>query len=285
MGSKDFLAFISYRRVDSWAASRWLADSIGRTFGPQSVFIDSEAIRVSNNWKDRIKEALDSATVVIPVIGPRWLSTADENSKRRIDKKDDWVRNEIRHAIESKTRVAPVLLSKTPMPTQGALPDAIRKLADFQGFELRDDRWESDLQALLTQMESFGFVRLSQDAVRYPTPALKIRGLDPIELQAGLNRLPGWQCLTSDLPNAPGRQRIELHRNFVFASFLDAVEFMSKAALEIDRRDHHPRWQNLWRTVSVWLTTWDIGHTPSTLDLELAAYLDELRTQFRAVAN
>jgi hypothetical protein len=34
--------------------------------------------------------------------------------------------------------------------------------------------------------------------------------------------------------------------------------------------------------VSVWLSTWDIGHKPSRLDIELALYLDELYKTFQA---
>lgn len=96
------LVFISYRRVDSSAASRWLAQTIARTFGTQSVFIDTESIRMGDAWPDRIDAALTSATVLVPVIGPSWLRIADDVGRRRLDKEDDWVRNEIRHALEAK---------------------------------------------------------------------------------------------------------------------------------------------------------------------------------------
>jgi hypothetical protein len=78
MPSHEPLAFVSYRRTDSSAASRWLANSIGRTFGSQSVFIDTESIRMSDDWAHRITDALAAATVLIPVIGPRWLSSTHE---------------------------------------------------------------------------------------------------------------------------------------------------------------------------------------------------------------
>ena len=51
---------------------------------------------------------------------------------------------------------------------------------------------------------------------------------------------------------------------------------MSVAARHISTVEHHPRWENIWRTVTVWLTTWDIGSQPSVLDIELAGYLDQL---------
>ncbi len=67
---------------------------------------------------------------------------------------------------------------------------------------------------------------------------------------------------------------------FEFTSFEDAIAFMGAAVAEIARLDHHPRWANIWRSVSVWLNTWDIGHKPSVLDIEFAAFLNELRKNY-----
>src|SRR5262249_5152060 len=83
------LVFISYRRVDSSAAARWLAESIARTFGSERVFIDTESIRMGDDWPDRITRALASATIVLPVIGPTWLKVPDEHGQRRLDKARD----------------------------------------------------------------------------------------------------------------------------------------------------------------------------------------------------
>jgi pterin-4a-carbinolamine dehydratase len=65
-------------------------------------------------------------------------------------------------------------------------------------------------------------------------------------------------------------------RTFEFESFHDLIHFMNTAARFIDRIDHHPEWTNIWRTLVVYLTTWDIGFKPSMLDVDLAAYLDDL---------
>lgn len=278
--TKESLAFVSYRRSDSSAASRWLANSIARTFGSQSVFVDTESIRMSDDWPERIHDALAAATLLIPVIGPHWLSLTDEHHRRRIDNEDDWVRNEILHALETKVRILPILLSRTPMPNAKALPPAIAGLARAQAFELRDERWESDLALLLSSMEQLGFRRTSAEAVRYPSPMVTLRELTSAELHAVLQQLPEWKCLQSELPNFPGRERSELFRAFEFSSFEDALAFMSAAVPRINEMQHHPRWENIWRTVSVWLSTWDIGHKPSQLDVDLALYLDSLRGQY-----
>lgn len=280
MPSSEPLAFVSYRRTDSSAASRWIANSIARTFGSQSVFIDTESIRMSNDWAHRIDDALSAATLLIPVIGPHWLSTTDEDHRRRIDKEDDWVHKEILHALQAGLRILPVLLSRTPMPDAKALPIPIAGLSRFQAFELRDDRWESDLGLMLSEIDQLGFRRVSSGSVRYPSPMVSLREFTAAELQRVLQRLPDWRCVISDLPGAPGRQRSELHRSYEFASFEDALSFMSAAVPKISEIQHHPRWENIWRTVSVWLSTWDIGHKPSDLDLDLALYLDTLRGQY-----
>ena len=273
-------AFVSYRRADSSAAARWLANSIALTFGPQSVFIDTEAIRMSDDWAGRIEDALQASTLVLPVIGPRWLSLQDADFRRRIDHPDDWVHQEVLHALTARKRVLPILLSRTPMPSPAALPQPLSGLARFQGFELRDERWESDLATLLTEMERFGFVRSSAQKVRYPRPMVTLSELTARELQEGLAALPGWKVAAAEGVGVRSASRTELSRVYEFASFVDAIRFMSEAVPRIEEVQHHPRWENIWRSVAVHLSTWDIGHKPSRLDLELAGYLDTLRQKF-----
>jgi|GEM_PF-3999659 len=58
------------------------------------------------------------------------------------------------------------------------------------------------------------------------------------------------------------------------------MHFMLAASRRIGLMDHHPEWLNAYKTVSVWLTTWEIGFKPSALDVVLAGYLDELYTNY-----
>ncbi len=51
---------------------------------------------------------------------------------------------------------------------------------------------------------------------------------------------------------------------------------MVAASRYVHLTDHHPDWQNLWVSVKVWLSTWDIGHKPSFKDVRLAKYLENL---------
>lgn len=86
------------------------------------------------------------------------------------------------------------------------------------------------------------------------------------DLEKALIELPEWKYL----PDIPA-----LHAVFQFNTFLQAIEFMHKASLFIDELNHHPEWTNIYNTVKITLYTHDIKAI-STLDIELAKYLDDL---------
>jgi pterin-4a-carbinolamine dehydratase len=272
--------FISYRRADSAAASRWLYDAIQRTFGPDSVFMDTEAIRVSDEWPHAISHALRKATHLLAVIGPQWLRVTDDYGRRRIDRDDDWVRHEISHALQHDKRILPVLLANVGGLKAEGMPADIQQLSRIQHFELRDERWEADLSLLLAQLEHLGFKRASTGAVRYPQPAVSITEIPQRELSAILRALPGWTEETSPLPGHEPLKRIELRKSFEFGSFLQAIEFMREVSQSVEKVQHHPRWENIWRTVTIWLSTWDIGHKPSQLDVDLAREIERIYAKY-----
>ena len=102
------------------------------------------------------------------------------------------------------------------------------------------------------------------------------KALTPDELQHGLAGCPNWTVVTSPLPDEPQTMQTELRRSFRFATFNQAMAFMQAAIPFIDEINHHPRWENAHRNVTVWLSTWDIGHAVSNLDFDLARHLDAL---------
>ena len=84
------------------------------------------------------------------------------------------------------------------------------------------------------------------------------------EIDAALPTLTGWRL-----------EHGKLHREYRFATFIEAFGFMSSVALVAQAMDHHPEWFNVYRTVRVDLTTHDAGGV-SRLDLELAARMNDL---------
>jgi len=273
--------FISYRRQDSAAAARWLFTAIQKTFGRSSVFMDTEDVRLGEKWAKKIEAALRACNLQIVVIGSNWLRLTDEHGRRRIDRADDWVRSEIAYALQHQKRIVPLLLSHTPMPERAALPDEVARLITFQAFELRDERWEADLGFLLSELETFGFTRITPPPIHFPTPHVAVAELSPEEIAAALISLPCWELVTSDVPGSQPLTQTEIRKAFEFKSFEDAMEFMQRVARHVSQVQHHPRWENVWRTVVIWLSTWDIGHKPSRLDIDLAAQIERIYHDFR----
>lgn len=276
--------FVSYRREDSGPIARRLADSLAHSFGPNAVFIDTDTIRSAQNWKNEIDKALQESSVLIAVIGPRWLLLQDKDGRRRIDNKNDWVRAEIRSSFEGPRSVLPVLVSGGTPPTTQALPESLQKLADIQAYVLDDKFWERDVQFLIKRLEDLGIPAGSLDSTRadvpFPVPIDTSKELTDIELKEALTGLPSWKVVQRTLPSKPGRQSVELYRIFKFKSFEDAIHFMSTAARFVTNTGHHPDWQNVWVSVQVWLTTWDIGHRPTFKDVRLAEYLERLYSDY-----
>lgn len=85
--------------------------------------------------------------------------------------------------------------------------------------------------------------------------------------------------MTSDsLPSPPPGWTLSeqgLCRDFTFADFSEAFGFMTRVALEAERRNHHPDWSNSWNRVSVTLTSHDAGAVTER-DFELAEIIGRL---------
>jgi 4a-hydroxytetrahydrobiopterin dehydratase len=75
-----------------------------------------------------------------------------------------------------------------------------------------------------------------------------------------LAQLDGWQ-------EASGRNAIS--KSFKFRSFNEAFAFMTRAALEAEKMDHHPEWFNVYNRVDVTLSTHSAGGV-TELDIKLA---------------
>jgi 4a-hydroxytetrahydrobiopterin dehydratase len=88
--------------------------------------------------------------------------------------------------------------------------------------------------------------------------------LGPGEIDEALASLDGWEV-----------QGGKLHREFVFANFVEAFGFMARAALVAERSNHHPEWFNVYRTVRVDLTTHESGGITER-DTALARAMNEL---------
>jgi 4a-hydroxytetrahydrobiopterin dehydratase len=84
-----------------------------------------------------------------------------------------------------------------------------------------------------------------------------------------LKELSGWS-------ETEGREAIA--KTFTFKDFNEAFGFMSRAALVAEKRDHHPEWKNVYKTVEVVLATHDAGGVTAR-DIELAKAMNAIARQ------
>lgn len=67
-----------------------------------------------------------------------------------------------------------------------------------------------------------------------------------------------------------------LEKTFRFISFTEAIHWMLRASIEIEKINHHPEWTNVYNKVLVRLTTHDSGSTITEKDYQLADILDKV---------
>ncbi len=86
--------------------------------------------------------------------------------------------------------------------------------------------------------------------------------LSQIEIDSELKNLPGWKI-----------ENKKLHKEFIFENFNQAFGFMTRAAMEIEKMNHHPEWFNVYNKITIELTTHDMGGITKN-DVNLAKILN-----------
>lgn len=126
--------FISYRHQDSDAFADMIYDEFERRVGNTSVFLDVKGLEPGERFAEELRTRIQRSSVVLVLIGPRWLAAIDKHGVRRLERDNDWVRTEVREALLLGKRVIPVLVRGAQMPTAEELPPDMRALADLHGF-------------------------------------------------------------------------------------------------------------------------------------------------------
>jgi len=88
--------------------------------------------------------------------------------------------------------------------------------------------------------------------------------LSQTDIDEELKSLSGWSVVNE-----------KLHKEFLFESFNQAFGFMTRAAMEIEKMNHHPEWFNVYNKITIELTTHDAGGITKN-DVNLAKILDSL---------
>jgi 4a-hydroxytetrahydrobiopterin dehydratase len=84
------------------------------------------------------------------------------------------------------------------------------------------------------------------------------------DIEEELKNLSGWSVVNE-----------KLYKEFQFDNFNQAFGFMTRAAMEIEKMNHHPEWFNVYNRITVELTTHDAGGITKN-DVNLAKILNSL---------
>ena len=277
--------FVSYRRDDTRWIARALHKHLADGLGAQRVFMDRIEIRGGQRWAEQLEAALERCTLLLAIIGPRWLTLTDAFHQPRLRNPDDWVARELRTAFETGKVVIPLYVDGAARITDpNFLPEALRPLTGVEGITLSDDYWDAGLAKLVADLARNGLAS-AKPGFRMPSRLKKHAApLSDDELAAFTRALPQWEIAVSTfaMPGGEGPvPRRELYREFTFDRFVQATAFMAEASPAIHKGDHHPRWENIWKTVRVWLSTWDIEFQPSQYDVALAQRLESAYRDFK----
>lgn len=282
--------FISYRRSDSQHAAIALADALSWAFAEGEVFFDRGSIRGAEEWPNSIQNAVAEARLIVVVIGSGWLRASDQFGRRRLDDPKDWVRQELVTAIGRNIKILPLTLDDASVPLPEALDIELARISDMQALPIRVSSWENDLYAVIKRItELIGIDSrsrvngntLNPNGTPIPRPDRKRSNevILPVRtLRRELEDIPPWRFETNHHPWAIGGKAEEIGRVYEFRSFRNAAQFMADSAEEINHWKplHHPRWENQWRVVKVWFSTWDVGCRVTQLDINAVKLMDKL---------
>ena len=67
-----------------------------------------------------------------------------------------------------------------------------------------------------------------------------------------------------------------LYKKFEFKNFSEAFAFMTRVAMEAEKMNHHPLWNNVRNKVEIWLSTHDAGGIITEKDRKLAKLIEAL---------
>jgi hypothetical protein len=142
--------FINYRREDEPFGAALIDEKLSMRFGRAMVFRASRSIPIGADFVHCLLTALRGCSVLLVVIGPRWLQDVD-GGKCRLHDPGDWVRREIAEAFGNDVRVVPVLLN-ADLPSEQDLPADVAALARCQYHRVHHRSSDRDIDHLIHKL-------------------------------------------------------------------------------------------------------------------------------------
>jgi 4a-hydroxytetrahydrobiopterin dehydratase len=85
------------------------------------------------------------------------------------------------------------------------------------------------------------------------------------EITDALNKLPDWSVVNN-----------RLHKVFEFKDFPTMFAFMFKVAEIAQKINHHPNMTSTWNTLTIDISTWNLGNVVSNQDVKFAKAIEQI---------
>jgi len=150
--------FISYRREDSAGYAGRIYDRLVQHFGPDQIFMDVDNIRPGMDFVEAIENAVGSCDVLLALIGKQWSTITNEKGEQRLNNPNDFVRLEVKTALDRNILVIPTLVHGADMPRQQDLPPDLEKLTRRNALEISTSRFHDDMTRLIKELDDISGV-------------------------------------------------------------------------------------------------------------------------------
>ncbi len=146
--------FINYRRDDDPGFTQAIYQKLEAEFGANGVKMDVEGgIRGGENYVEKLLALIDQSDVVLSIIGREWHSLLDKTDYDPPNASQDWVRIELKAALDRQKRIIPVVVGKAAIPDREALPEDLKDLSYLQVVSVTNERFKTDTQRLIAEVQ------------------------------------------------------------------------------------------------------------------------------------
>jgi 4a-hydroxytetrahydrobiopterin dehydratase len=283
--------FISYRREHTAPIALLLKSEIEKRMSFVRVYVDVVELAIGESFPQRLHTMIDDSHAVIALVGKNWMTQATEPCA---DTSRDWVVRELDYArlapwtappAESsdltERMILPVFANCPGNVDQFALPASLEFLRDMQIEHIDYANWPTRIGPLLETIAKRCHVQVRADGDVYPARHPSKARTQPISDDELLRTLryddfDGWYIDNLGFSDAQ-----YLVKKFEFNNFRGATEFMALAAEHCRLVNHHPEWRNVYKHVTVSLTTWDAGRRITIYDLNMALFMNKVANKIR----
>jgi len=138
--------FLSYRRSNAAAHAGRIRDRLAQALPKTDVFMDIDSIDAGSDFEAAIEGALVDASHLLALVA---VDRDGGQSIARLQDPSDYVRMEIKAALEGGLTVVPVLLDGARMPDAADLPADIQGFSRCNAIEVRQTRFDDDVANLV----------------------------------------------------------------------------------------------------------------------------------------